>query len=101
MTNEEDGDNESRTVNVHVGSEHIFLSLCALAPPYGQRDKEVVQRSLGEEDTRARWILGRRCDGDASFDALALSQNRLYNHSWLLKINPYKSKLPICKQWFQ
>ena len=53
--------------------EHIFLSLCALAPPYGQRDKEVVRRSLGEEDTRARWILGRRCDGDAGFDALATS----------------------------
>ena len=77
MTNEEDGDNESRTVNVHVGSEHIFLSLCALAPPYGQRDKEVVRRSLGEEDTRARWILRRRCDGDAGFDALASSQKRL------------------------
>ena len=77
MTNEEDGDNESRTVNVHVGSEHIFLSLCALAPPYGQRDKEVVRRSLGEEDTRARWILRRRCDGDASFDALATSQKSL------------------------
>ena len=58
-------------------SGQIFLSLCALAPPYGQRDKEVVQRSLGEEDTRARWILRRRCDGDASFDALATSQKSL------------------------
>ena len=53
------------------------MSLCALAPPYGQRDKEVVRRSLGEEDTRARWILRRRCDGDASFDALATSQKNL------------------------
>ena len=51
--------------------------MCALASPYGQRDKEVVRRSLGEEDTRARWILRRRCDGDASFDTLATSQKSL------------------------
>ena len=71
--------------------EHIFLSLCALAPPYGQRDKEVVRRSLGEEDTRARWILRRRCDGDASFDALATSQKRLtttHSYSNEISMNP-------------
>ena len=61
--------------------EQVFLSLCALAPPYGQRDKEVVRRSLGEEDTRARWILRRRCDGECKLWCTRYVSEASYNHS--------------------